>query len=259
MTLLTYGRYCDEILTQTDALRAHLDGADLTATVPTCPDWTLRELAVHLGGAHRWVGEIVRTRAQDDVPEDRVPGGAGPAEDGPAALDAWLAEGASAVVAALREAGPDTGVWTWSWQRRTAFWARRVTHETVVHRADAALTAGAPYAVAPEVAADTVEEWLRIVSFAQENGDPEAAELRGGGRTLHLHATDVPDAEWLIELGEDRFTWRRTHEKATVALSAPLTDLMLVMNRRLLPTSERVEVLGDAELLDFWLARSSFG
>ncbi|MFH9132626.1 maleylpyruvate isomerase family mycothiol-dependent enzyme [Streptomyces sp. NPDC017524] len=259
MTLLSHDRYCDEILAQTDALRAVLTGADLTATVPTCPDWTLRELAVHVGGAHRWVGEIVRTRATDDVPEDKVPGIAGPDGDAPAALDAWLAEGAAATVAALREAGPDAGVWTWAWERRAAFWARRMTHETVVHRADAALAARAPYTVDADVAADTIEEWLRIVSFSQEGGDPEAAELVGGGRSLHLHATDVPGAEWLIEFGDDRFTWRHAHDRATVALRGPLTDLMLVFNRRLEPTSPRVEVLGDAALLDFWLDRSSFG
>ncbi|PCG82325.1 hypothetical protein CIB93_30620 [Streptomyces sp. WZ.A104] len=259
MTLLPYDRYCDEILAQTDALRATLAGADLAVTVPTCPDWTLRELAVHVGGAHRWVGEIVRTRAAEDVPEDKVPGIEGPGGDDPGALDAWLAEGAADVVAALREAGPDAEVWTWAWERRTDFWARRMTHETAVHRADAALAARVPYTVGPEVAADTIEEWLRIVSFAQEDGDPEASELRGGGRSLHLHATDVPGAEWLIGFGEDRFTWRRAHEKATVVLRGPLTELMLVFNRRLDPTDDRVEVLGDAELLDFWLDRSSFG
>ncbi|WP_097868373.1 maleylpyruvate isomerase family mycothiol-dependent enzyme [Streptomyces sp. rh34] len=259
MTLLSHRRYCDEILAQTDALRAVLTGADLAATVPTCPDWTLRELAVHVGGAHRWVGEIVRTRAAEDVPEERVPGFEGPDGDDPAALDSWLAEGAAATVAALREAGPDAEVWSWSRERSTAFWARRMTHETAVHRADAALAAGAPYTVDADVAADTIEEWLRIVSFAQEGGDPEAAELSGGGRSLHLHATDVPGAEWLIEFGDDRFTWRHAHERATVALRGPLTDLMLVFNRRLEPTSPRVEVLGDAALLDFWLDRSSFG
>lgn len=135
-----------------------------------------------------------------------------------------------------------------------------MTIETVVHQADAALTAKVPYAMVPELAADTIDEWLDIVAFAASSGyDPQAAELRGGGRSIHLHAIDAPGAEWLIEFGEDGFTWRRAHEKATVALRGPLTDVMLVFNRRLAPDSDRVEVLGDAELLDFWLARSSFG
>lgn len=68
----------------------------------------------------------------------------------------------------------------------------------------------------------------------------------------------MPGAEWLIEFGEDGFTWRRAHEKATVAVRAPLTDLMLLINRRLDVDSGRAEVLGDRELLDFWLERATF-
>lgn len=259
MTSLAHDRYCDEILLQTDRLRAAVKGADLTAGVPTCPDWSLRDLVVHVGGAHRWAGEIVRTRAAAQIPDEEVPDAEGPGGDDPLALDAWLAEGAAATVAALREAGPDTAVWTWAWENRTAFWARRMAHETAVHRADAALTTRTVYEVAPDLAADTIDEWLQIVAFAQEEGDPEAAELRGAGRSLHLHATDVPGAEWLIEFGEKGFTWRRAHEKATVALRGPLTELMLAFNRRQKPDEGGLEVLGDRGLLDFWLERSSFG
>lgn len=259
MTPLTHERYCDEIVLRTDALRYAVADGDLGARVPTCPEWTLRDLAVHVGGAQRWVGEIVRTRATEEVPAERVPHFT-PEGDDPAVLDAWLAEGAAQTAGVLREAGPELPVWSWSWEHSAGFWARRMAIETVVHQADAALTAKVPYAMAPDLAADTIDEWLDIVAFAAGSGyDPRAAELRGGGRSIHLHATDAPGAEWLIEFGEDGFTWRRAHEKATVALRGALTDVMLVFNRRLAPDSDRVEVLGDAELLDFWLARSSFG
>ncbi|MFE7351863.1 maleylpyruvate isomerase family mycothiol-dependent enzyme [Streptomyces sp. NPDC057543] len=258
MSALRHDLYCDEIIGRTDALRAAINGADLGATVPTCPDWTLRDLAVHVGGAHRWVGEIVRTRATEAVPHEAVPEFR-PEGDDPAVLDAWLADGAARTVESLRAAGPDRKVWSWGWERSTGFWARRMAHETIVHQADAALTAKTDYEVAPELAADTIEEWLEIVAFVQAAGHKEAAELTGTGRSIHLHATDVPGAEWLIEFGEDGFAWRRAHEKATVALRGPLTDLMLVFNRRLPADSDRVEVLGDAELLDFWLERAAFG
>ncbi|MFD7720664.1 maleylpyruvate isomerase family mycothiol-dependent enzyme [Streptomyces sp. NPDC059814] len=259
MSLLPHERYCDEIVLRTEALRAAVRGADLDATVPTCPEWTLRDLAVHVGGAHRWAAEIVRTRATEAVPEGKVPHFT-PDGDDPAVLDAWLSEGAALTAGALREAGPGLKVWSWFRDNSTGFWARRMAIETVVHQADAALTAKVPYAMAADLAADTIDEWLEIVAFAQAAGDDrEAAELRGAGRSIHLHATDTPGAEWLIEFGEDGFTWRRAHEKATVALRGPLTDLMLVFNRRLAPDSDRVEVLGDEALLDFWLARSSFG
>ncbi|HWU06675.1 MAG TPA: maleylpyruvate isomerase family mycothiol-dependent enzyme [Streptomyces sp.] len=259
MTLLTYTRYCDEILAETGRLAELVKDADLTRRVPGCPDWNLRELVLHVGRAHRWAGEITRRRAAEEIPGAQVPGSGGPAGDDPAALAQWLTAGAATAVDALREAGPDTEVWTWGWERRTAFWARRMTHETVVHRGDAFLAAGAAFEVAPDLAADTITEWLEIVAFVQAQGDPEAAQLRGDGRSLHLHATDVPGAEWLIGLGEDGFTWRHAHEKATVALRGPLTELMLAFNRRQEPDEGGLEVLGDRELLDFWLERTSFG
>ncbi|MEV0221112.1 maleylpyruvate isomerase family mycothiol-dependent enzyme [Streptomyces sp. NPDC050704] len=263
MTSLGHDHYCDEIVGQTALLRSHLAGADLAATVPTCPDWTLRQLAVHVGGAHRWVEHIVRTRATEAVSEERVAGTEGPQDDDPAALDAWLAEGAAKTAGVLRAAGPDTAAWTWAWERTAGFWARRMAHETVIHRADAAIAADVTYEVAPELAADAIDEWLQIVRFAQETDPDDAArELRGGGRSIHLHATDTEpglDAEWLIEFGDEGIGWRRGHEKATVALRGPLTDILLAFYRRLPPDGGKLEVLGERELLDFWLERATFG
>lgn len=129
-------------------------------------------------------------------------------------------------MAALREAGPDTEVWSWTTARNTGFWARRMVHETVIHRADAALAAGVPFDVPAPVAADCLEEWLQIgelpmvvARFAERGG-----ELLGPGRTIHVHATDAPpglDAEWLLDLTGAAPAHRRTHEKAAVALRGP--------------------------------------
>ncbi|WP_405560720.1 maleylpyruvate isomerase family mycothiol-dependent enzyme [Streptomyces sp. NBC_01180] len=258
MTLLGHDRYCDELLRQTELFGAALAGADLAATVPTCPEWSLGELTRHLGRAHRWAEAIVRKKATEAVPPGQVPDSAGPADEDPEALGDWLASGAARLAATLRAAGPDTVVWTWAADQRAGFWARRMVHETVVHRADAALTAGVPFDVDADVAADTIDEWLEILAFAQASGDKDAADLRGAGRSIHLHATDAAGAEWLVEFGDDGFSWRRAHEKATVALRGPLTDVLQVFYRRLPAGSDRVEVLGDRELLDFWLERASF-
>jgi uncharacterized protein (TIGR03083 family) len=261
MPILTHARYCDELVRETDRLRAVLVDANLSAPVPTCPEWTLGQLARHVGGAHRWAEYIVRTEAEAEVPDEEVPDATGPGDAEPAVLDAWLEEGAEMLADTLRTAGPELKVWTWAADQRAAFWARRMVHETVVHRADAAIAASVAYGTDPEIAADTIDEWLEIVALSAALGDPEALELRGAGRSIHLHATDAPgvDAEWLIEFGDEGFTWRRGHEKATVALRGPLADVLQVFYRRLPADSEQVEVLGDAELLDFWLARASFG
>ncbi|MBE4735794.1 MULTISPECIES: maleylpyruvate isomerase N-terminal domain-containing protein [Streptomyces] len=271
-------RYCAEIELQVKKVRQLVtSGADLTATVPTCPDWTLEHLLRHIGGALRWVEANVRTRAKEEFPEADVPLYGGPEGQGdPAALDAWLAESGAMTVAALREAGPDAPVWSWGWEHSAGFWARRMAHELVVHGADAALTVGRAVEVAPEIAADTIDEWLEIVEFVQRTmPHDEAAELRGPGRTIHLHATDTPpeaDAErsdmgvpppegWgrVIELTEDVMRRRRGHEKATVALRGPLTEVLLAFYRRMPPDGGELQVLGDRELLDFWLRRATFG
>lgn len=265
MTTLGHDRYCDEITYQVGQLRTVVtSGVDLSATVPTCPEWSLEQLVRHTGRALRWVDMLVRTRAEENVDEDRVPLSGGPEAQGDAvALDAWLAETGELVVGALREAGPDTGVWAWAGIHTSGFWARRMTHEITVHRADATLAAGLPYEVAADIAADAIDEWLQIVEYVQRTEPHDAAvELRGPGRSIHLHATDTApelNAEWLVELTEDGIAWRRGHEKATVALRGPLTDVMLAFYRRLPLDSPRLEVLGDRELLEFWLERATFG
>ncbi|MEW2257058.1 maleylpyruvate isomerase family mycothiol-dependent enzyme [Streptomyces sp. NPDC047869] len=265
MTLLAHDRYCDEIDLQVQQLRAVVaSGADLAATVPTCPEWSLEDLVRHMGGALRWVDTLVRARAQENIPVEQVPFGAGPQERGDAAaLDKWFAETGELAVAALREAGAGTPVWTWAGSLDSGFWARRMAHEITVHRADATLAAGLPYEVAPDIAADALDEWLLLVEWVQRNeAHPAAAELRGPGRSIHLHATDTDpalNAEWIVELGEEGVGWRRGHEKATVALRGPLTSVLLAFYRRLPLDAPGLEVLGERAVLEFWLERTSFG
>jgi hypothetical protein len=101
------------------------------------------------------------------------------------------------------------------------------------------------------------------VEYVQRTQPHDAAsELRGPGRTIHLHATDTEpglDAEWLVELTEGGVTWRRGHETATVALRGPLTAVMLAFYRRLPLEAPELKVLGDRRLLEFWLERATFG
>src|SRR6266545_6292121 len=229
MTLLGHDRYCDEVIIQTDLLRDVLKGADLSVIVPTCPDWTLAQLVRHIGGNFRALETAVRTSTAVVDPGKQIPEVAGPAGDDPAALDAWLAEGAARCADALRRAGPAAVAQVWVFQQPTAFWARRAALDLVVHRADAAGTVSADYTVAPELAADAIDELLELMSDPQvAASSPRLAELRGPGKSIHLHATDTEAglaAEWLVELGTDGFTWRRGHEKATVALRGQLADV----------------------------------
>jgi uncharacterized protein (TIGR03083 family) len=209
MSTLSHEDHVANIGRQVRRLRSVVtSGADLAAEVPTCPDWTLEDLVRHVGGALRWAAQLVARRATGDLPDEEVPGFDGPGARGDAAaLDAWLGESGRLLTEALSGTAPGTPVWSWFEVRTAGFWARRMSNELAVHRADAAFAAGQPYEVAPEVAADTIEEWLEIVRFSQRDPeDEDGVALRLGGRTLHLHATDAPaglDAEWLVELADD--------------------------------------------------------
>ncbi|MFH8343568.1 maleylpyruvate isomerase N-terminal domain-containing protein [Streptomyces sp. NPDC018045] len=259
---LDHDRYCAEVLAQTDLLRQTVRGADLKATVPTCPEWTLEDLLRHVGGAYRWVDTVVRTRATEMVPHEATPNHKGPTGSDPAALDAWLADGARRVVEALREVGPDARIWTWAPDQPSGFWARRMVHETAVHRADAAATTGAAFSLDPEVAADTVEEWTQLICLVPRlMPDHPANRLLGTGRTLRLHATDAPPgapADWLLDFTGDAFTYRHSSEEATVTLQAPLADLLRVYYRRLPTDTPGVRITGDRAFLEEWLEAARF-
>jgi uncharacterized protein (TIGR03083 family) len=263
MTPLSYDRFCAEIVAQTDLVRSTVAGADLTAPVPTCPGWNLGQLLRHLGGAHRWVETTVRTRATQPPSDDHFRDLSRYTDEDPAVLDAWLAEGAAQLASTLRAAGPDAPVWTPVPGESASFFARRMAHETLVHRADAAAAAGTEFTADDEVALDALDEWMELGSLPQMfEFHPELRELLGPGRTLHLHATDTApetSAEWLVDLTGDTIAWRRAHERAAVAVRGPLTGLLLVVYRRRPARSEGIEILGDGQLLDFWLERVGFG
>jgi uncharacterized protein (TIGR03083 family) len=263
MSRVSYERYCAEIVAQTDLLRSCLAGADLTVPVPSCPGWNLGQLLRHLGGGHRWVETIVRTRAAQPLPDDHFRDLSGYTDEDPAVLDPWLAEGAAQLASTLRAAGPQAQMWTAVPGQTALFWARRFAHETLIHRADATLALGAAFTVTEDVALDALDEWMELDSLPLHfEIRPEKRELLGPGRTLHLHATDTPPeaaAEWLIDLTGQVIVWRHAHEKATVAVRGPLTDLLLLVYRRRPARTESLQILGDADLLDFWLQRVGFG
>jgi uncharacterized protein (TIGR03083 family) len=166
----------------TDLLRH----ADLDAAVPDCPDWTVADLASHLGGVHRWAREAVIAGAPGDEP-------VGPRERD--ALVAWFEEGAGLLVETLTATDTDAPCWTFGPRPRTAsFWVRRQPHETAMHLRDLRRALGAPASMDPLFAADGVDE-LVTVFFPRQVRLGRIAPLAAGVR---LTATDVPDAPWVL-------------------------------------------------------------
>ena len=235
-------------------LAAIVDG-DLDRPVPTCPGWTFRQLATHVGRGHRWAAEIVATRATAPVSTREVADGKLP-ED-PARHAPWLNSAADQVIEAVAAAGNDP-VWTMTGMRPAGFWARRRAHEAAVHLADAQLAAGRDVDLAADLAADGVDEWLGLI--AASAADP-ARELRGDGQSLHFHATDPGlsgTGEWMVTRTSSGITVQRGHGKADVAVRGPAAGLLLVLTRRLPLSAPGVEILGDQALLTYWLQHTPF-
>jgi uncharacterized protein (TIGR03083 family) len=264
---MQYDRYCDEIVGQTRRLVALVEArgepSDALVPLPCCPGWNVGQMFRHLGGVQRWADELVRARAGGPVADEYHGALAEYAHEDLAVVGPWLTASAEGLAAALRAAGPGVEVWTPVPGGTTGFYARRLTHKALVHRADVTLALGGEFAADSDLVVDALDEWMELGALPFHlDRDPRVRELLGSGRTLALHATDAgPDraGDWLVDLTGDVITWRRAADSAAVTVDAPLTTLLLLVYGRVTAAAAGVAVSGDDALLGFWLERVSFG
>jgi uncharacterized protein (TIGR03083 family) len=214
---------------------------DLAAAVPAAPGWDVSELLRHIGQIYARTSVILRTGTMER-PSRRN----GMLADAPAdgVLD-WYRATLAELVTELRGVGdPDRPVWSFSPEhQRAGFWPRRMAHETLVHRVDAEQATGRPVgAIDPALGVDGVDEILTI--FVPALG---ADRSPGGGRTVHLHATDT-DGEWLVRFDDGGVTVEWGHAKGDAAVRGAGGDLLLwLWGRRPL---EGLELLGARDAAD---------
>jgi uncharacterized protein (TIGR03083 family) len=260
MPQLTADWYVAEIEASTAGVAEILAEHDLSLPIPTCPEWTLRQLVTHVGRAHRWAGEITRTRSDAFIPFREVPDGKLP--DDRAEQRAWLNAGAARIVEAVREAGSDL-VWSSAGPVPAGFWLRRMAHETLVHRADAQLAAGAEPEPVIEagIAADAIDEWLTLLAGGILGSSDERANALTAGAGLHIHVTDDGlggRGEWMIRHDAGGLTVEPGHGKGDAALTGPAASLLLVLMRRRPASDPAVTVYGDSAVVAGWLASTAF-
>ena len=204
-TSLTFEQHGEGIGDAWTVLRDNAARAGLSAAVPTCPGWTVRDLVAHQGMVHRWAAGCVRGARDDDA--------CGAIEreglESPDLL-AWLDEGAKDLLAALAFAPADLDVWFFlpdSPGPRDG-WARRQCHETTIHAVDAMTAArgSAPPAaetwIRPDLATDGVDELL--MGFVPRR---RAGLVLPQARTVLVRATDTRQA-WTLRVGDGRTTSR---------------------------------------------------
>ncbi len=245
-----------EVAAHVDALREEgermagaVAEADPGAAVPTCPDWTVRDLVRHMGGVHRWAtGFVAEGRTDPGGPGLDEIVGVGPEDT---ELADWLRQGCAALVAALSAAPADLECWSFlPAPSPLAMWARRQAHETAIHRVDAELAAGSTVSpFAPPFAADGVDELL--TGFVPRRSTKLRAEEP---TTMAVRCRDV-DAVWTLHLDEDGVT--TTHDASDTTAACTVTgaagDLYLALWNRAGP--DGLVIGGDASVLDLFLDR----
>jgi hypothetical protein len=118
-----------------------------------------------------------------------------------------------------------------------------MVHETLIHRVDAELALDRfPTDSDPDVAVDTLAEFFDLFFPRFET------KLVGSGppASLHIHATDVPGAEWTIAVQAGGSKITREHQKADAAVRASAFELALWAWGRL--QSDQLETFGDPQI-----------
>jgi uncharacterized protein (TIGR03083 family) len=260
--------------------RAEEEGR-LDAKVPSCPEWTVRELALHLGGVHRWAASHVRDARAGMIPPEQEEQLFGPMPDDRALVE-WFGDGQRQLVDVLASAPADLVCWTFlPAPSPVAFWARRQAHETAIHRVDAQLALDSVPAVRAEFAVDGLDELL-LGFFSRRSNRLRSEEPR----TLRVVATDA-DASWLVRIGPEGAQAQRLNNAQPQAepirynesaehggtaehgpglydatLAGPASALYLgLWNRGRLPGSREtvagLAVTGDGRVIDLWRTKAT--
>ncbi len=215
----------------------------MDALVPTCEDWTMADLASHLGSfCGFWSHVLCEATGRTKTPYTDPPEG----DD----LVGWFTQLGDHLVELLRAIPASTPVWTWLASDQSAgFVARRCAHELAVHRTDAQAARGEHLPIPADLAVDGIDEIFDALLAVRERPGP------GTGRTLALRSADRPSA-WLLTLGAERIGVERPDPgearlmSSNLVVTASSSDLELTLYHR--PALSPVEMAGDYTVLDEW-------
>lgn len=213
---------------------ADVASGSLSSDVPSCPGWTVRDLVAHVSEVYE--DKIART-ALGHAPDPWPP--EWPAERDPIE---WLGDAHQRLLAMFEKSGPTTPSATW-WppDQTVGFWARRMAHETAVHRYDAESAIGTPTPVNAELAVDGVDEILVIMLAGDWSDEPDDAAtgqrvaISSGGRT------------WLVTLERESVSITEAVGTADATLGGDPSDVLLWLWGR--GPDERVMRSGDEDAL----------
>jgi uncharacterized protein (TIGR03083 family) len=253
-----------------DNWRRLLAAAELgmDSLVPSCPGWSVGALIGHMGSVftfwNKWVRDrprggwddatVAELRAERDA---RLPGFSAwrdnnfAWEAAPPGVVEFAKQTQAELAGRLAELDPSEPVWTFFEPNQTAgFVQRRIAHETAVHCWDAQAAQGIAEPIPAELAKDGVDEYVdAIIHVNRESLKYEGKLPTFSGERYAFHRSDG-DGDWLVEIAPEEIRASRSTEPADVTIAGPVSDLNLFMYNRV--PLDRLEVTGDATLLDRW-------
>jgi uncharacterized protein (TIGR03083 family) len=238
---MEFREHIEALRTEGLLLADSAEATGLGPAVPTCPEWTVRDLVRHVGEVHRWALSHV-AEARQEMNTDAASLRTWPSDDGQ--LIAWFREGHAELLQALELADPQLQCWSFLPNGPTGvkFWARRQAHETAIHRVDAQGVTGEVSPAPVEFAVDGINEVLRCF-FARRPS----------------RVTSEEPVEFELESSDGQGSWHvRIDEQGpsvvdgsaeTKVLGTAFELYLLLWNRREL---DALEVTGPTAGLELW-------
>ncbi|MBV9870246.1 MAG: maleylpyruvate isomerase family mycothiol-dependent enzyme [Frankiaceae bacterium] len=243
MTTPSYAELVTAVRREGEGLLAAASlGSD--ADVPTCEAWSMSDLVIHTADVYRYAAMIVSNRLVEQ-PDERP----GVPEGEP--IDVYR-DALDEVVAALQDAEPDTSAWNWTAGEPhvAAFWARRMAHESSVHRFDAQTAHGVVQPIDAELAEDGIDELVDVIAPRVYHRD----SVIGPTGTIVLASSD--SETWNLELLTDGVRRIDPPSSPDAAVTGTTSTLLLACYGRVPWTA--LAVTGDEELLTAWTGSLNF-
>jgi uncharacterized protein (TIGR03083 family) len=215
-------------------------GLDMAAPVPSCPDWTVKDLLEHT--AMVYLHKVAATElGREDMADWPPP------LPGDTPVEAFeLAYGKLTNMFATHDPSDHSGTW-YDPDQTVGFWIRRMAQETVIHRRDAELAAGDPTPADVELAIDGIAELLDIfIAYPTHKWNEECKPVLepANGDTLLV---DAAGTRWLAEitLGGVEVSRPGHVPDVTVRVNGAPSAVLFWLWNRWHDSDGRVDVSGD--------------
>ena len=230
---MDYSTFVDHVRRDGQRLSGVASGA-LPNAVPSCPGWNVSDLVSHVAEVYEHKIACTELGRSPDPWPPEWPADRDPLE--------WLGDAHRRLLEMFAASGPTTPSATW-WppDQTVGFWARRMAHETAVHRIDGELAVDSPTPVDAELAIDGVDEILVIMLAGDWSDAPDDAAtgqrvaISTGGRT------------WLVTLERESVTVAEDGGDPEATLGGDPSDVLLWLWGR--SPDERVTRSGDEDSL----------